>query len=96
MTQLEGTSGDIVETGVWNGGSIILMVSKNCCVLIRAQFNPVSNILCKKHHVLAILGSQHCTLWAADSFQGLPPRKEEVNVLCDGGDSFLYLICILD
>jgi hypothetical protein len=46
MTQLEGISEDIVETGVWNGGSIILMVSKNRenDVLIPYTVQPTSFI----------------------------------------------------
>lgn len=45
----EGIPGDLVETGVWRGGTIILM---------RA--------------VLAAYGDEERTVWACDSFEGLP------------------------
>jgi hypothetical protein len=50
----EGTPGDLVETGVWRGGTIILM---------RA--------------ILAAYGDTTRTVWACDSFQGLPEPDPE-------------------
>jgi O-methyltransferase len=45
--------GDLIETGVWRGGSAIFM---------RAA--------------LEALGDESRTVWAADSFEGLPPPSE--------------------
>jgi O-methyltransferase len=46
----DGVPGDVIETGVWRGGSVILM---------RAT--------------LAAYQERERVVWAADSFQGLPP-----------------------
>ena len=50
----DGVAGDLVETGVWRGGTAIYM---------RA--------------VLAALGDGHRTVWACDSFEGLPEADAE-------------------
>uniref|UniRef100_A0A832MLP4 Macrocin O-methyltransferase n=1 Tax=Eiseniibacteriota bacterium TaxID=2212470 RepID=A0A832MLP4_UNCEI len=57
-----GVPGDLVETGVWRGGSIIFM---------RA--------------VLRAHGDMTRTVWAADSFQGLP-RPDAERYPADRGD----------
>ena len=49
-----GVPGDLVETGVWRGGVVILM---------RA--------------LLDALGDEDRTVWACDSFEGLPPADLE-------------------
>ena len=50
----DGIAGDVIETGIWRGGTVIFM---------RAALN--------------VLGERGRTVWAADSFAGLPkPRPE--------------------
>jgi O-methyltransferase len=58
----QGIPGDLIETGVWRGGAVILM---------RA--------------VLAAYGDSERTVWAADSFAGLPPPDPE-RYPADAGD----------
>jgi O-methyltransferase len=57
----DGVPGDLLEAGVWRGGSVILM---------RA--------------VLDVLGDETRLVWAADSFDGLPPPDPAVPA--DSGD----------
>jgi O-methyltransferase len=57
----DGVPGDLLEAGVWRGGSVILM---------RA--------------VLDVLGDETRLVWAADSFDGLPPP--DPTVPADSGD----------
>lgn len=49
-----GVPGDLIETGVWRGGTVIFMQA-----------------------LLKEAGETHRTVWAADSFEGLPPPNEE-------------------
>ena len=49
-----GVPGDLIETGVWRGGAVILM-----------------------RGVLKAFGVMDRTVWAADSFEGLPPPNAE-------------------
>jgi len=49
-----GVPGDLIETGVWRGGAVILM-----------------------RGVLKAFGVTDRTVWAADSFEGLPPPDPE-------------------
>lgn len=58
----ENVSGDLVETGVWRGGSAIFM-----------------------RGVLKALGDEQRTVWAADSFEGLPPPNA-IEFPADAGD----------
>lgn len=57
----DGVPGDLLEAGVWRGGSVIFM---------RA--------------LLEVLGDETRTVWAADSFRGLPPPDPSVSA--DRGD----------
>lgn len=59
--------GDLIETGVWRGGSAILM---------RA--------------VLEALGDETRVVWAADSFEGLPPPSAEAFPADAGDDHHTY------
>lgn len=58
----EGVPGDLVETGVWRGGSAIFM-----------------------RGALEALGDARRQVWAADSFEGLPPPDAE-RFPADAGD----------
>jgi len=60
----DGVPGDLIETGVWRGGTAIFM---------RA--------------ILAAHGDRVRRVWAADSFQGLPPPDPE-RYPSDAGDTF--------
>lgn len=55
--------GDLIETGVWRGGSAILM-----------------------RGVLEALGDEERVVWAADSFEGLPPPSPH-EFPADAGDN---------
>jgi len=70
-----GVPGDLIETGIWRGGAVILM---------RA--------------ILKVNGDEHRTIWAADSFQGLPKPDVE-HYPADAGDphwSFKALVVTLE
>jgi O-methyltransferase len=63
----EGVPGDLIETGVWRGGS---------CILMRG--------------LLKAYGDQTRSVFAADSFVGLPPPNEERYVQDKGDTLYLY------
>jgi O-methyltransferase len=61
----DGVPGDLIETGVWRGGSVIFM-----------------------RGVLNARGVTDRTVWAADSFEGLPPPDLEKYPQEEGSDDF--------
>lgn len=63
----DGVPGDLIETGVWRGGSAILM-----------------------RGALEALGDETRRVWAADSFQGLPPPSADAYPADAGDDHHTY------